>query len=190
MNLKKKKGIRVSQKFWKKETLYKKDSIDKNIRIEQKSTIERKGGRKRIGSHNPSFLSSCQNLFDQVVHTRMTRVKKKREQRHARKGTLVSSCAGGIHLFTMAHENRGKRRETKANPGFETFLFLRVSPLFFQGEESVSPRDQACSMRVDPSPFTLPQPLDKATFSLCSLNHASPAYNASIFSFVPPFRWK
>lgn len=139
MNLKKKKGIRVSQKFWKKETLYKKDSIDKNIRIEQKSTIERKGGRKRIGSHNPSFLSSCQNLFDQVVHTRMTRVKKKKGTEARSKGNsrfIVCGRYSFIYRIRWRTRIEGNGERQKRIQVSKPFYFSVCRHCFFREKKA------------------------------------------------------
>lgn len=95
------------------QTLYEKDSIDKNIRIERrKSFLENELAR------NPSFLSYCQNLFDQGTHTGMTRVKKRE---------LVSSYAGGIHLFT-AYDGARESRETARDKSESRFRNLFISP--------------------------------------------------------------
>lgn len=118
----------------------------------------------------------------------MTRVKRGTD---TRKGNSFHRGTGGIHLFTaytMAHTRESSEtvRQKRIQVSKPFYFSMCRAPLFFQGEESVSPRDQACSMRVDPSPFTPPpQPLDKATFSLCSLNHANPAYNAYLLLCSP-----
>lgn len=106
-----------------------------------------------------------------------TRVKKGTEDS---KGNSFQRAVFIYLPHTMAHTRESSEtvRQKRIQVSKPFYFSMCRAPLFFQGEESVSPRDQACSMRVDPSPFTPPQPLDKATFSLCSLNHANPAYNA------------
>lgn len=68
-------------------------------------------------STDRSFLR--QNLSDKGT----TRVKKGTED-------SKGNSTGGIHLFTAydgAYTRIERNGETKANPGFETFLFLHVS---------------------------------------------------------------
>lgn len=124
---------------------------------------ERKGRKsvsgKQILSPPFSVPSFLKNLFDQgYTHIGMTRVKRGTD---TRKGNSFHRGTGGIHLFTaytMAHTRESSEtvRQKRIQVSKPFYFSMCRAPLFFQGEESVSPRDQACSMRVDPSPFTPP----------------------------------
>lgn len=126
---------------------------------------ERKGRKSISGKQilpSPFPISSfLKNLFDQgYTHIGMTRVKRGTD---TRKGNSFHRGTGGIHLFTaytMAHTRESSEtvRQKRIQVSKPFYFSMCRAPLFFQGEESVSPRDQACSMRVDPSPFTPPTP--------------------------------
>lgn len=127
-----------------------------------------------------------QNLADQATHmkARGKRGRGKREE-------LVST--GGYSFIYRIRENRAKRRDKSESRFRNLFISPCVARHCFFREK------KACRLGIKrarwPKPFhsssSPHQPLDKATFSLCSLNHANPAYNAYLlFCFSIKIKWK
>lgn len=89
------------------------------------------------------------------------------------------------HTRWRIHENRAKRWDKSES----RFRNLFISPCvarhcFFREKKAcrLGIKRARCALTQALSP---PQPLDKATFSLCSLNHANPAYNAYLLLCSP-----
>lgn len=106
---------------------------------------------------------------------------------------LVST--GGYSFIYRIRENRAKRRDKSES----RFRNLFISPCvarhcFFREKKAcrLGIKRARCALTQALSLLLLPpQPLDKATFSLCSLNHANPAYNAYLlFCFSIKIKWK
>lgn len=151
---------------------------------------ERKGRKSISGKQilpSPFPISSfLKNLFDQT-HISVW-LAWKGEQTLERGTRFIVERVVFIylpHTRWRTHENRAKRWDKSES----RFRNLFISPCvarhcFFREKKAcrLGIKRARCALTQALSP---PQPLDKATFSLCSLNHANPAYNAYLLLCSP-----